>query len=106
MVRHRVPEQVGAPHRATPEETQGLALWSQGAVAVLDLLRREQAAQASDQSSDRLEVQGIGTTEGLQDIGPGELRLGVSGIVGKLDVGGGRAVLVLAGDRSHIHAYP
>jgi len=66
---------------------------------------REKPAEAFDQSSDGLQIKGVGSTEGVEDLGPSIAGLGVSDIMGELDISGDGAVFVFAGDGSDIHAY-
>ena len=63
-------------------------------------------AQAIDQPLDGLDVQLILAAEGVNDLSLSKALLGVPGVVGELDVLDGGAVLVLALDSAHIHAYP
>jgi hypothetical protein len=69
------------------------------------LLRREKAGEAFGQSANGFHIQGVGSTEGIKDIGfrlPGP---GIPDIMGQLDAGGGRSVLVLSGNRSNVQVY-
>jgi hypothetical protein len=66
---------------------------------------REESAEAFDQASDSIHIQRVGSTKGVEDVGTGEAGFGISNIMGKLDVGGGGAVFILARDGSYIHAY-
>ena len=99
------PQHKGAPLRKALEETKGLRLFSEGSLGLQGLFGRQEAAKAFDQSADSFHIQGIGAAEGIQDLGFGVTGFGVPGIVGQLNVSGGRTVLVFAGDGSHIHAY-
>jgi len=65
----------------------------------------QEAVEAFDQSFDRFQIQGVGAAEGIQDMGLGATGFGVPDIVSQLDVSGGRAIFVFAGDGSCIHAY-
>jgi hypothetical protein len=66
---------------------------------------REKPTEASDQSSDGLQVKGVGSTEGVEDLGPSIAGFRVSDIMGELDISGDGAVFVFARDGSDIHAY-
>ena len=96
-------EQVGAPQGCAPDELQGIFsvrrdLCSKG------ILRGKKSAEASDESSDRIHIQAVSPTEGIEHIRPWISAFLIPDIMGELYIGGGCTVLVLPGDRSHVHA--
>jgi len=96
-------EQVGASHGHAPDELQGV-LPLAGSLCLQGILRGEKSAEASDKSSDGLDIQAVRPAEGEKDIGTGVASPGIPDVVGELDIGGGCSVLVLPGDGSDVHA--
>ncbi len=52
-----------------------------------------------------IHVERVGPAKGIEDLGAGEAALGVADVMGKLDIGGRRSVLVVTRDGSYIHVY-
>jgi hypothetical protein len=100
------PKNEGPSHRRAFNETQGLESCLHLGLGLKDIFWREKTAEAFDQAFDSLDIQRVSSAKGVEDIGTGKPGFRISHIMGELDVSGSRAVFVLAGDGSDIHAYP
>ena len=67
------------------------------------VLRGKEATDTLCEPLQRLDVEGVRSAEGVDHLRLGATGLGVPHVVGELDVGHLRAVLVRPGDGTHIH---
>ena len=93
-------QEISAAHRPAVEESKARRI-----ARFEGVLGGDKPAQALDQSPQRGDVKRVGAAERMNDLGPGEAAFGVADVMGELDIGGDGAILVLAGDGPHIHAY-
>ena len=97
-------EQIGATHGNALEESD----WSLTLYRPLNpqcLFRSEEAGQAFGESSNRIDIKGVGAAKGVENIRFRLSRFGIPNIMRQLDVCGGRSALVFSGDCSDVHVY-